>query len=88
MERQAIMTEQVFYHERVFESRSRNHEVYAQLSRLDKLLGRSSEDDADEARSEAAIDTDRVDAASSRVMGVYGDIGPTVPDTHSPDDDR
>lgn len=67
--------------------------MYAHLSMLrewlDKLLGRdSAEDDAEEARSEAAINTDRVDAASSRVMGVYGDIGPTVPDTHSPDDDR
>jgi hypothetical protein len=56
---------------------------------LAKLLGRSSaEDDADEARSAAAIDTDRVDAASSRVIGIYGDIGPTVPNAHSPDDDR
>ena len=56
---------------------------------LDKLLGRdSAEDDADEGRSEAAIGTDRVDAASSRVMGVYGDIGPTVPNAYSPDDDR
>jgi hypothetical protein len=54
---------------------------------LDKLLGRSpDEDEADEARSEAAIDTDRVDAASSRVMGVYGDIGPTVPNVDSPDE--
>jgi hypothetical protein len=32
------------------------------------------------------IDTDRVDAASSRVMGVYGDIGPTVPNADSPDE--
>jgi hypothetical protein len=23
-----------------------------------------------------------------KILGVYGDIGPTVPDTHSPDDDR
>jgi hypothetical protein len=54
---------------------------------LDKLLGRSpAEDEAEEARSEAAIDTDRVDAASSRVMGVYGDIGPTVPNVDSPDE--
>ena len=56
---------------------------------LYKLLGRdSAEDEADEARSEAAIDTDRVDAASSRVMGVYGDIGPTVPNADTPDENR
>jgi hypothetical protein len=54
---------------------------------LDKLLGRSSnEDEAEEARSEGVIETDRVDAASSRVMGVYGDIGPTVPNVDSPDE--
>lgn len=54
---------------------------------LDKLLGRSSDEgEAEEARSEAVIETDRVDAASSRVMGVYGDIGPTVPNVDSPDE--
>jgi hypothetical protein len=54
---------------------------------LDKLLGRTPDpDDADEARVEAEVDSDRVDRSAGRVMGVYGDLGPTVPSPESPHD--
>jgi hypothetical protein len=54
---------------------------------LKKLLGRSdSVSPADEARAEHQIDSDAVDRYAGRVMGVYGDIGPTVPSPESPQD--
>lgn len=54
---------------------------------LKKLLGRSdSVSPADEARAEHQIDSDAVDRYAGRVMGVYGDIGPTVPSPQSPPD--
>ena len=54
---------------------------------LTKLLGRSgSISPADEARVKQQIDSDGVDRYAGRVMGVYGDIGPTVPSPESPPD--
>jgi hypothetical protein len=54
---------------------------------LKEHLGRSSSvSPAEEARAEHRIDSDAVDRYSGRVMGVYGDIGPTVPSPESPPD--
>jgi hypothetical protein len=54
---------------------------------LKKLLGRSgSVSPAEDARAEHQMDSDAVDRYAGRVMGVYGDIGPTVPSPESPPD--
>jgi hypothetical protein len=56
---------------------------------LKKLLGRSgSVSPAEEARVKHQIDSDAMDRYAGRVMGVYGDIGPTVPSPESPTLDR
>jgi hypothetical protein len=52
---------------------------------LKKLLGRSVSP-AEDARAEHQMDSDAVDRYAGRVMGVYGDIGPTVPSPESPPD--
>ena len=54
---------------------------------LNKVLGRSgSVSPAEEARVRRQVDSEAVDRYSGRVMGVYGDIGPTVPSPESPPD--
>lgn len=54
---------------------------------LKKLLGRSASLSlAEEARVKRQIDSDGADRYAGRVMGVYGDIGPTVPSPESPPD--
>jgi hypothetical protein len=54
---------------------------------LKKLLGRSgSVSAAEEARVKHQVDSEAIDRYAGRVMGVYGDIGPTVPSPESPPD--
>jgi hypothetical protein len=56
---------------------------------LDKLLGRSSDAGrAEEARTETAIERQRLDRAADRVMGVGGDYGSTLPRARAPEDHR
>jgi hypothetical protein len=56
---------------------------------LKKLLGRSgSVSPAEEGQVKHQVASDAVDRYAGRVMGVYGDIGPTVPSPESPPDRR
>ena len=56
---------------------------------LSKLLGRSSDgESAEDARAETAIERQRLDRAGSRVMGVGGDYGSTMPEAQTPEDRR
>jgi hypothetical protein len=54
---------------------------------LKNLRGRSAKDSAsDDARRERRMDSERVDRSAGRVMGVYGDLGPTVPGPETAED--
>ncbi len=56
---------------------------------LAKLLGRQADaESAEEARAESAIERQRLDRAGSRVMGVGGDYGSTMPEAQTPEDRR
>src|ERR687897_2694900 len=50
------------------------------------LVDYHSVSSAEEGRVEHQVDSDAVDRYAGRVMGVYGDIGPTVPSPESPPD--